>query len=186
MRKALWMSLIGLCLICAVPVFAADKKEIVNELYVKSGLDKQLSTFAIGAKNGFDNEQRKSSHPLAAEDQVKVHQIMAEGWSEQNLSVLMKDYILGHLNENSTKAVLSWLNSPLGLKITKAEEAASNPENQETLKTYIASLNTQPPSSERLVLMNRLVAASNGVEFFYNVYATQCKSSHEAVISIVF
>jgi hypothetical protein len=76
--------------------------------------------------------------------------------------------MLGELNERLSlgelQEVLKWLDSPLGERCSRLEEAASTPEALAKIEQYSAQLRNSPPTAERLDALRRLDSAVRGTE----------------------
>jgi len=155
-----------LCLLFAGRTFAFDKQAAVNELYTKSGLEQQLGQFGPEVAAGF-----KGMKNLTDEERYKVYELVIGAYDSKNLTPVLKAYLVNNLSEKDITSTLTWLNSPLGSQITKIEIDASSQDPGKDLekKAYIESLSTNPPSSQRIDLLNRLGDITNGAEFVYSV-----------------
>ena len=68
------------------------------------------------------------------------------------------------LGQDDIKAVIEWLDSPLGRKCTRLEEAASTPEAYTEIENFAARLGDNPPAQDRLQLVQSLDASVGATE----------------------
>jgi hypothetical protein len=174
--KKFFIIIVFISFILSHPAFALDQQAAVDDLFVKSGMEYQLGNFAQGVIAGFDKAQRSAANPLSPEDEVKVHQLILLDWSAQSLSPIVKDSIMKSLSSTAFDKSLSWLNSPIGGRVTKMEEESSNPNSINAMKEYLKQLNNNPPAQDRVDLIKRWVDASNEVDFYYKLYVAQADS----------
>lgn len=162
-------AMLGAILLSLLPIisYAQDQHDaLVQELYLKSGLEKQLEQTPLLMQAGFDQAAReddpiqKMPKNLAAAMRASIR----EAFAPESL----KKAVLPELKENLTvqdiKEILAWLNSPLGKNITRLEEAASTPGAMAEMDRYAARIKKSPPTAERLDVLRKLDAATKGTE----------------------
>jgi hypothetical protein len=80
----------------------------------------------------------------------------------------LKETILREFREKlpaeEIKAVLTWLDSPLGKRCTQLEEAASTPRAQAEMQQYAAQLQSAPPTKERVEIFREFDSATKATE----------------------
>jgi hypothetical protein len=139
---------------------------LVRELYKKSGLKRQLELFPVSSQVMFDTaRQRDQKMKELPEDLVStMRNTIGPAFAEEGL----RDIVLKELGERlaapEIKGTLSWLDSPLGRRITLMEEASSSPEGFFGMQQYALKLRDSPPSADRLKLASRLDSATSGTE----------------------
>jgi hypothetical protein len=75
------------------------------------------------------------------------------------LEAVMISELTRKLAPGDIEEVLKWLNSPLGQKCTRLEEAASTPAVQADMQNYAARLKASPPTPERLKVLREFDSA---------------------------
>ncbi|MFZ0931152.1 MAG: DUF2059 domain-containing protein, partial [Syntrophobacteraceae bacterium] len=138
----------------------------VLELYVKSGMEKQLGQLPSLIQTLFDQSaaQDEQARKLPKEVLSAIRASVPEAFAPEK----MKEAMLAELNEKlpaqDIKKVLQWFDSPLGKKCTQLEEAASTPEAQAEIQQYTARLQNSPPTAERLKVLREFDSAVKGAE----------------------
>lgn len=138
----------------------------VLELYVKSGMEEQLAQLPSVLRDAFDRslQEDEQTRNLPKNVQSTLRASIATAFAPEAL----KKTIVGELGEklpiNDIEEVLKWLDSPLGMKCTRLEEAAGTPEGQADMQKYAARLQSSPPSAERLKIQRELDTATKNTE----------------------
>ena len=162
MLSKIWLWAIPLLLL---PIFSyahAQNNSQVLELYVKSGMEKQVQQIPSVMQALFDqsvpedDQARQLPKEVLSAMRAAVPKAFAPG--------RMKETILAELTRKLTakdiKDTLKWLDSPLGKKCTQLEEAASTPEAQDEMQQYAAHLHDSPPTAGRLKVLRELDSAA--------------------------
>jgi hypothetical protein len=159
LKICLWVILVSLLPITG---YAQTQKDSpVQELYVKSGLKKQLEQLPFIIQAAFeqagqeDDSVRKLPNNIISTIKASVQEAFAPA--------ILKEALLPELREKLTaqdiKKVLNWLDSPLGKKCTQLEEAASTPEALAEMEKYADRMQNSPPTAQRLNILRKLDSA---------------------------
>lgn len=137
-----------------------------RDLYLKSGLKKQLEMFPATSRAAFGEAMQKDGKmkdfpaDLLAAMTGTIDRAFAEGD--------LKGVVLKELKERLTvaemKEAMVWLDSPLGKRITLMEEMASTPAAYYGMQQYASQLRASPPAAQRLNLVARLDSAIKATE----------------------
>lgn len=139
---------------------------LIQQLYAKSGLQKQVQQIPGSVEQAFD--QRLAASGSAR--RLDSHLVSALKKSLQLVFVpaAMKKAILAEfragLSRDDIEKTLAWLNSPHGKKITRLEEQASTPEAARAMPLFLKTLQSQPPTAERLKAIKKLDKAAKATE----------------------
>ncbi|MCL4500797.1 MAG: hypothetical protein M1438_02945 [Deltaproteobacteria bacterium] len=174
LRLKAWLVMLLLALLPAV-AYAQEHEALVQELYIKSGLEKQMRDLPASLQAGLDQPPITGDRLIKPDQQVIM--LMKALAPEAFAPELLKEEILPEFRTKLTagdlKTILKWLNSPLGIKCTRLEEDASTPEAYIETKKYGESLKTSPPTAQRLRLIQKFDAAvqatKNSVSTFINI-----------------
>ena len=150
-----------------VPDKHYSKEALARELYELSGLEKQVAQLGEVSVAGLNEEYEQGGLPERyykyllplARDAYNAHKIRRD----------LLQRIEKNLDATCIEAILSWLRSPQGRKITIAEEAASTPEGIQRMQAFAAQLQTYPTSLRRLQLVKRLDKATNSTELMIDM-----------------
>jgi len=138
-----------------------SKEALLQDLYGKSGLEKQIVQLPMVIQVGFDQA-------VATDDRLKAMPRNVIGEIRASIITFfapenIKRAILGECREklsvDDLKKVMEWLDSPLGRKFTQLEEAASTPEKYTEMQQFAQTLQKSPPLPERLEIIMRLADA---------------------------
>ncbi|MCP4265772.1 MAG: hypothetical protein GY777_09380 [Candidatus Brocadiaceae bacterium] len=156
MKKRLTLtSLLTICLSLNFTsyVFAGLHEKLINKYIEISGLDQMLSTFpdqidAIFSQNTLTSDQ--------SETEKKVAVIMKESFDIVLVKKNLNSFLLQNTNINFFKNLINWLETPLAQKIKEEELSSSGPGSQAKLLRYIADLQTNPPSQDRITIIQEV------------------------------
>jgi hypothetical protein len=143
------------------------KGALALELYKLSGLEKQVAQLGELSLAGLNEEYEQGRMP------ARYYQYLLPLARDAYRTDKIRRDLLERIEENldavCIKAVLSWLRSPLGRKITMFEEAASTSEGVEQMQAFAAQIQTRPISEERFNLVQRLDKATNSTELLIDM-----------------
>ncbi len=151
-------------------VFAASAQGteagLADELYVRSGLEKQMQQMPLMIQAGFDQAVINDVNlkRLPRETIAEMRSLIKESFEPESIKKTILKEITADLVQDDMKKVMEWLNSPLGRKCTKLEEAASTPEAFYEMQVFSRKIQESPPSSDRLVLLRNLDSAVGATE----------------------
>jgi hypothetical protein len=161
MRAAVAVSLI----LCGDVCFADDHSsdQLVQILMHKSGLKKQIEQMPQLLQAELDQQQMETEG-LTKEDFNRFSRLAKSAFNAKTIHAAVQTYIKLNLPENDTKAVLEWLDSPIGRKITRLEEDASTVEAYAEMQAIGQKLLEENKESARIVKIDRLDNAIGATE----------------------
>ena len=146
--------------------YAQNQNELIQSLYLKSGMDKQIKQLPLliqaNIEQALEKDDRINQLPRHTKSAISgsVHEAFA--------TERLKKIIIKEMKESMTikdlNKTLKWLDSPLGKKCTRLEEAASTPETLSEIQKFAAQLQQAPPAANRLDILRRLDAAVKATE----------------------
>ena len=122
-------------------------KSSLNRLLTYSGISKQLAEMPSYVQSGLDEAAQSQALPAGALDEIK--KVIAGAFNLSGMVESVGSEVKRAVNEADAKEILKWYTSDLGVRITKAEEAAS----------------TQTAFQEIMSTTPYLMADGAGVEF---------------------
>lgn len=142
-----------------VAATAQDNKEVLlQNLYIKSGLEKQIMQLPMVIQVGFG--QAVATDPrLKAIPRYVIGEIRASietAFTPKNIKRTILSECREKLSIDDLKKVVEWLDSPIGRKFTKLEEAASTPEKYTEIQQFAMKLQESPPLPEQLKIIKQL------------------------------
>jgi hypothetical protein len=166
MRLKSMLLAIGVFVVPVAAMAQDHKEKLIQELYVKSGLEKQVGQLPMLIQLGFDETVAAESHFKAMpqseirEIRASIETVFAPGKLKKTILSECRD----KLSIGDLKSVLEWLKSPIGTKLTQLEETASTPEKYSEMQQYALQLQKSPPPPERLKTIQQLDSAMKATE----------------------
>lgn len=170
-HKVFWTAFITILFLLSADVQAdKTKKELVEELYIISGLENSVNQLPSALKSGI--EQMFSNDPnikkLPEDFKIIVNntfpQFAKPGFFKQEILKTIES----RMNEADIIECLEWMKSPLGTKITRIEISRQNPSEQD-MKDLIWKIKHNLLPDSRMKLIQKLVSATKSVEFITNM-----------------
>jgi hypothetical protein len=138
-----------------------DKDALVQELFIKSGMEKQFEQLPLIIQAGFDRLAKEDEHlqKLPKNLLSSISALAREAFAPESLKAAMLPELKAQLTVQDMKQVLKWLDSPLGRKCTDLEVAAATPEAEAEMEQYGAQIRKSPPAAPRLAVLKKLDGA---------------------------
>jgi len=129
-------------------------------------MDKQLDQLPSTIQSVFEEsvQEDPNAQKLPKDVLAAMKAAIPQSFAPERLKGTMVAELSQKLTAQDIKEVLQWLDSPIGKKATKLEEAASTPQAQVDMQQYAASLQTSPPTSERLKALRQFDLAVKATE----------------------
>jgi hypothetical protein len=139
---------------------------LVRELYFKSGLKKQLEMFPVTSRAAFGEALQRDGKmkDFPADLLAAMTGTIDRAFAEEDLKGVVLKELKERLTTSEIKGALSWLDSPLGKRITLMEEMASTPAAYFGMQQYASKLRDLPPTAVRLGMVERLDSATRATE----------------------
>ena len=148
------------------------KETLAMELYVKSGLQIQLQDSPQVIINSLDKQKEIIfSKNLDSEKRSEMNeyfnnlnQIAEVVYDAQNLKKTFLDFFENELTIIEAKQILNWLDSPVGLKCTKAEEVYTETTKMSEYNAFVIKLKKNPPMEKRTKIAERFIRANDMID----------------------
>jgi hypothetical protein len=143
-----------------------NQNELIQSLYFKSGIDKQVRQMPLLIRSSVEQalEQDDRINDLPRHTKSAISGSVQEAFSAERFKKTIITEVTASMTVKDLDKVLKWLDSPLGKKCTRLEEAASTPETLSEVKKFAARLKQAPPAANRLDILRRLDAAVKATE----------------------
>ncbi|MGK0289668.1 MAG: 3-methyladenine DNA glycosylase AlkC [bacterium] len=141
-------------------LFAIEKSDLTQEIYIKSGLAKQIPQIQLQFSAYLTIYQNKLPEKVMGAFRREIKRI----YNPSSLEKRIKQSFQSNLDKNTILQVLKWLDSPLGKKITQLEEQASTPEEVQKMIAYIKSDPRKHTSKKRVNLVEKLNILTHSTE----------------------
>jgi len=163
---------LAVLLLPAAPSHAAPEA-LVDAYMQKSGLVEQLAQIEGGVLLGIDHAQAQPQVPrLSGEQLDRLRGAIRAAFGADRLRGAVRSQLVASLPVADTEQVLTWLDTPLGKRVTAIEEAGSTPEaHQRMTEVAPKALAALPPS--RRAELERMMKASGVVEVSASIALNQ-------------
>jgi hypothetical protein len=162
-KTMLWMLVL---LMLPVIAQAQNQNELIQSLYIKSGIDRQVRQLPILIRSSVVQAMEKDDriNGLPRRTKTAISGSVQESFSPERIKKTIINEVKASMTVKELDNVLHWLDSPLGKKCTRLEDAASTPEIFSDVKKFAARLEQAPPADRRLNILRRLDAAVKATE----------------------
>lgn len=136
-----------------------EKKDLAIEIMEKSGMNEQIRQLPLNFSSALsleDNLPQEFQSILKSEGQKAM--------DPERIAKEISRQTENNLDLKSMRAVLSWLESDLGQKITSMEKSSAKPEELQGMAEFADQLKKTPASKKRSALVQRLIKASHLIE----------------------
>ena len=158
-----------------------DKEALILELWELSGLQKQVAQLDDLSVAGLNEQYQAGRMP------PQVYEYLVPILKDAYQADRIKRQLLARFNKSldpaCIEAVLSWLQSHLGRKITKLEEGASTPEGVRAMTVYAAMIQSDPPPQARLRLVERLDEAVKATDLMLDMATITVNETMNGVVA---
>jgi len=147
-------------------VHAQDRTKLIQSLYFKSGMDKQVKQLPLLIQANIENALEKDDriNQLPRHTKLAISGSVHDAFAPERLRNIIIKELKKYMTVKDLNKALKWLDSPLGEKCTRLEEAASTPETLSKVQKFAAQLQQTPPPANRLDILRRLDAAVKATE----------------------
>jgi len=150
---------------CFAEGAASDRQ--IRTLMVKSGLEKQIEQIPLLLQHEM-SQQRQKYKDLTQEEMDRIDGIARQAFDAVSMNENVRRYIESNLSERDVKAALDWLESPLGMKITKLEENSSTPEAHAEMERMAPKLVEDNKGTARIAKIKELDDKTRATEASVN------------------
>ena len=157
-----FFTLLVICFLSISDVTAADQ-ESASELYVRSGLEKQMQGVGPALVAGYQNNYRNSKEHTSRDEKIyqNIGQVIENSFDTQVMRETVVNGVMENISESDMKLILAWLDSPVGNKITELEERAGSKEGMEETQEFIRNVKKTSTTKERIRLIKELNSSMN-------------------------
>jgi len=166
MRLKILLLVVVFFVLPATAIAQDSKEALLQDLYGKSGLEKQIVQLPMVIQVGFDQAVAGNDRLKAMPRNVigEIRASIRTVFAPENIKRTILDECREKLDVDDLKKVMAWLDSPTGRKFTQLEEAASTPEKYSEMQQFAQTLQESPPLPKRLGIIRRLDDAVKATE----------------------
>jgi hypothetical protein len=173
MLRALKIAFAALMLLCSGICFAEDGKsdqELVRTLMQKSGLSRQIEQIPVMMQADIIKTNQESGDKMSQSEMDDLGRMVSEAFNAKVLIETVQRHIQANLSGKDMRAVLAWIGSDLGSRITKLEEEASTAQAYEEEKKSADKLSKDSGRAELVAKLDKAVKATDvGVSISINL-----------------
>jgi uncharacterized protein YjgD (DUF1641 family) len=183
MRKIFFIVILILLQLGAVTVSSGqpEKKALTKKIMEKSGMNEQVRQLPLIHSSMLSKDKDK----LPPELYSIFERETAKALDPERILKEISRQTENNLDIKSMRAVLSWLESDLGQKITAMEKSYATPEGMQGLNEFAALLEKTPASKKRLDLVQRFFEASHSVELEVDMQISMALAIATAINSVL-
>ena len=145
---------------------AATHEEMVARYIEKSGVGEMLRTIPESMDALASQSSLTSRNP---DVDIKVNRLLKESFDLKQAEKSLATYLLRNTDRKFIGDMLQWLETPLATKISKEEIKAAGPDKQPEMLRYLADLTSNPPSQERIAVIQEVEQATHLSELTTNI-----------------
>lgn len=149
------------CLFFAGQAMAEKSDKLLDEIFQLSGIDSTLQQIPVLINATFDNMAGQGTDQKVIDD---MKTIMARVMSPEILRGSAMDHMKTELSKAEISQIHKQLKSPFARRMSALEKEASQPDSMANIMAFAQTLESNPPSDQRINLIAELVKASNAVE----------------------
>lgn len=182
MKKINLLSLALLLLVATFSQFSSAKAisdEDVKQYTALSGIDSALN--GIPAQMSAMNQQMQMTAKDPAQAQ-KVMDLLLNAWRLDDVKQVVAEHVKENFSVDEMQTLLTWLNSDLARRIKTAEAKASAPSFNQDFMSYMAKLQTTPPTTERVKVVRNFVEVTNIIEHSLKIVMSVAKGTIEGLM----
>jgi hypothetical protein len=145
---------------------AQDQNKLIQSLYLKSGMNKQVKQIPLLIQANIEQALEKDDriNHLPRHTKSAISGSVQDAFAPKRLKKIITKEVKESMTVKDLNTALKWLDSSLGKKCTRLEEASSTPEALSEVKKFAAQLKKAPPEKNRVNILRRLDAAVKATE----------------------
>lgn len=146
---------------------SATDEQTVGELMELSGLTQQIPRLPNDYMTLVDQllaGLERQRYPMSKTLRTQIRQSFKETLTTESFESEIRSRLFENLSQETALATTTWLRSDLGQKVTTAEVSASSEEKSVQFATFFLQLQLERPASERLQVVRRIEAVTQGSE----------------------
>jgi len=142
------------------------KTSMLEELYFKSGMEKQYADIPAALKEGFDQGLKidTGKNKMSPSVSIAIRNSIDTSFSSELVKADILACFKSNLSERDIQEILKWLDSPTGKRCTELEEAGSAPGILEKRMEFEKNIKNNPIPENRMKLIRKFNQATSGTE----------------------
>ena len=150
----------------------------VKQYLALSGIDSALD--GIPAQMSAMGQQMQITVKDPAQAQRAVD-LLLNAWQIEEVRLIVAEHVKENFSTAEMKSLLTWLNSDLARKIKSAEEKAAAANFNQEFMTYMAQLQTTPPTTARVQVIRDFIDTTHIVDHSLNIVMSVAQGTMEGI-----
>ncbi len=150
----------------------------VKQYLALSGIDSALD--GIPAQMNAMGQQMQITVKDPAQAQ-RVVDLLLNAWQIDEVRLIVAEHVKENFSTVEMKSLLTWLNSDLARKIKSAEEKAAAANFNQEFMTYMAQLQTTPPTTARVQVIREFIDTTHIVDHSLNIVMSVAQGTMEGL-----
>ena len=149
--------------------------DTIDLLLKRSGVEHLLESLSAQVGEGLRSAMAEDPEgtTLLADSAQTLRESADRTFAPERLTPVIRKVLARRMNAEQAAAVIDWLESPLGARLTELENATAAPDFPRQLQSFVATLSDNSPTAGRIDLLRDLDQAANvtasGVEVVLNM-----------------
>ena len=163
-------------------VHAETHEALVTEYIKLSGITDMFASFPEQIKAVSSQKQLVAKQP---EKENKITELLADSFDINMAEENLYNFLLQNTDKDFFQELIKWMDDPLVKRILEEEKDASDPEKQAMLLHYIADLQNDPPSLDRITLIQDMEKTLQLSDLTTHIAINMMKSITKSINSIL-
>jgi hypothetical protein len=161
-----------LVLLCCISISmcayatSSEHEQLVSKVIQLEGSDNVFDSIP-GAFSAIASQRQLVSKNAAEE--MKLFENIKEAFDVELAKKTMAEFISKNSDDDTLKAMVAWLETPVGMKIAAEEANSAKGQDQSNMIRYLTDLQTTPPPKERIELIQKFVEQNNMAEILSKI-----------------
>lgn len=153
-------------LLLPIIAYAQNKNQLIQTIYLKSGMDQQVKQLPLAIQAGVDQAFREDVRikQLSQKAKLAISGSVQEAFTIDRLKKTIINEIRETLTIEDLDKVMVWLESKIGTKCAQLEETASTPEALSEIQQFAVQIQKSPPAADRVSILKKLDSAVKSTE----------------------
>jgi hypothetical protein len=143
------------------PAQRQDAAKLAERLVERSGLAVQLKS----TPKSFEDQMAQARGQIPDELILALTEAGREAYGPVRMTQDIVKILAETLKPEEMRRALAWLETPVGRRVTIAEERASVTMDEQSLRRYAEQTKGKPPGAQRQKLIQEMLEVTNGLEF---------------------
>lgn len=168
MKRLIFALVLWCCSSISVFAYASpsEHEQLVSKVIQLEGSDNVFDSIP-GVFSAIASQRQLVSKNAAEE--MKLFETIKDAINVDLAKKTMAEFISKNSDDDTLKAMVAWLETPLGIKIAAEEANGAKGQDQANMIRFLTDLQTTPPPKERIELIQKFVEQNNMAEILSKI-----------------